>query len=318
MLQTYKTTTTFPRRPSYTTQPIIIMSGRYNNGNNNGNDGGNKFCAVCSSAGRPDYNTHFVRADKFDRNSAITCPYLLSIQCRICGGNGHTASYCKFQSQSRQPQRLPPISQQSQQPQQQQHRALPRIVFETSSTNLQKREKKDFETAFPPLNSSSSNRRLTLPPLPLSHVSSRVRNDEPLMRRGPPEASPVHSPAPKKKRSNNPFAALASSSDSENSDYYSPVAVASSPDGVGRCRRQKSGASWKSVVTASPVHEAAAAVKFPPRVAPRLAPLAPRVAPRLAPLAPLAPPLVFKSNAKPNWGDTDSEDDEEFLKKGGQ
>ena len=284
------------------------MSGRYNNGNNNGNDNGNKkeeskFCAVCSSAGRPDFNTHFVRADKFDRNSAITCPYLLSIQCRICGGNGHTASYCKFQSQS-QPQRLPPISSSQHHPSQQsqqQHRAPPRIVFETS--NPKKTERINFERAFPPLNSN----RLTLPPLPLSHVSSRVRNDEPLLRRGPPEASPVHSPAPKKKRSNNPFAALASSSDSEDSDYYSPVAVASSPDGVGRCRRQKSGASWKSVVTASPVHEATAAVKFPPRLAP--------LAPRVAPLAPL-PPLVFKSNAKPNWGDTDSEDDEAFLKGG--
>ena len=300
------------------------MSGRYNNGNgkNNGNDDGNKFCAVCSSAGRPDYNTHFVRADKFDRNSAITCPYLLSIQCRICGGNGHTASYCKFQSSSQQSQqsqsqqpssdvrpqsRLPPISLNPISSKQQHHRAPPRIVFET------KPKIDKFETAFPLLNSSSSSssRRLTLlPPLPLSHVSSRVRNDEPLLRRGPPEASPVHSPAPKKKRSNNPFADLApSSSDSENSDYYSPVAVASSPDGVGRCRRQKSGASWKSVVTASPVHEATAAVKFPPRLAP-------------LPLAALAPP-VFKAreNAKPRdkkklWGDSDSEDDEEFLKRG--
>jgi hypothetical protein len=277
------------------------MTGRYNNGNNNGNDGGNKFCAVCSSAGRPDYNTHFVRADKFDRNSAITCPYLLSIQCRICGGNGHTASYCKFQSQSQQqsqqqsrPQRLPPISQQpSQHPsQQQQHRAPPRIVFET--------DKKEFERAFPPLvvGSSSSSRRVTLPPLPLSYVS-KVRNDEPLLRRGPPaaaQASPVHSPAPKRKRSNNPFAALESSSSDSDSDYYSPVAAAaasppeSSPEGVGRCR-QKSGASWASLQP----------------VAPRLAPVAPRV----APLAPL-----FKSKAKPNWGDTDSEDDEEFLMKG--
>ena len=267
------------------------MSGRYNNGNNNGNDGGNKFCAVCSSAGRPDYNTHFVRADKFDRNSAITCPYLLAIQCRICGGNGHTASYCKFQSQSQQqsrpqPQRLPPISQHpSQHPsQQQQHRAPPRIVFET--------DKKEFERAFPPLGGSSSSRRVTLPPLPLSYVS-KVRNDEPLLRRGPPaaaQASPVHSPAPKRKRSNNPFAALESSSSDSDSDYYSPVAAAaasppeSSPEGVGRCR-QKSGASWAS---SQPV------------------------APRVAPLAPLAP--LFKSTAKPNWGDTDSEDDEEFLK----
>ena len=279
------------------------MSGRYNNGN--GNNNGNKFCAVCSSAGRPDYNTHFVRADKFDRNSKITCPYLLSIQCRICGGSGHTASYCKFQSQSQQqsqsrpqPQRLPPISQSSssQHPSQQQHRAPPRIVFETSKT-----DKKEFERAFPPLggsSSSNSSRRVTLPPLSLSYVS-KVRNDEPLLRRGPPEAaqaSPVHSPAPKRKRSNNPFAALESSSSSE-SDYYSPVAAAaasppeSSPEGVGRYR-QKSGASWASLQP----------------VAPRVAPLAPRVAP-LAPLPPL-----FKSKAKPNWGDTDSEDDEEFLK----
>lgn len=295
------------------------MSGRYNNGNgkNNGNDDGNKFCAVCSSAGRPDYNTHFVRADKFDRNSAITCPYLLSIQCRICGGNGHTASYCKFQSQSQsqqqsqlrpqpQPQRLPPISQHSSQhPSQQQHRAPPRIVFETPKTenphNPQKTDKKEFERAFPPLCGSNSSRRVTLPPLSLSYVS-KVRNNEPLLRRGPPEAaqaSPVHSPAPapKRKRSNNPFAVLESSSDSD-SDYYSPVAAAaasppeSSPEGVGRCR-QKSGASWASLQP----------------VAPRLAP---RLAPRVAPLAPLPP--LFKSSAKPNWGDTDSEDDEEFLK----
>lgn len=278
------------------------MSGRYNNGNNNGNDGSNKFCAVCSSAGRPDYNTHFVRADKFDRNSEITCPYLLSIQCRICGASGHTASYCKFQSQSQQqqsrpqPQRLPPISQhQSQHPSQQQHRAPPRIVFETSKTeNHHKTDKKEFERAFPPLGvggSSNSSRRVTLPPLSLSYVS-KVRNDEPLLRRGPSEAaqaSPVHSPAPKRKRSNNPFAVLESSSSSE-CDYYSPVAAAaasspdSSPEGVGRYR-QKSGASWTS---SQPV------------------------APRVAPLAPLPP--LFKSKAKPNWGDTDSEDDEEFLK----
>lgn len=317
MLQTYKTQTTFPR-PSYTHNQII-MSGRYNNGGGSGHNNGKnsseskKFCAVCSSAGRPDFDTHYVRADKFDRNSEITCPYLLSIQCRTCGENGHTAGYCKFNKSSDaagavalapradsrpRPSRLPPISSSSSS--QQQHRAPPRIVFETNPNP--KTEKNNFDTAFPPLNSSS--RRLTLPPLllPLSRVQS-VRNDEPLMKRGPPEASPVHSPAPKKKRSNNPFAALASSSDSENSDYYSPVAVASSPDGVGRYRHQKSGVSWKSVVTASPVHEAAA-------VPPRIAPLAPRAA--------LLPPLVFKSKAKPNWGDTDSEDDEEFLKRGGQ
>ena len=292
------------------------MSGRYNNGsgsryNNGNNDGKNenkKFCAVCSSAGRPDFDTHYVRADKFDRNSAITCPYLLSIQCRTCGENGHTASYCSFnksshaavagapRADSSRPSRLPPISSKQAPP-------PPRIVFETKP----KIEKINFESAFPSL--QSGKQRLTLPPLllPLSRVQS-VRNDEPLMRRGPPEASPVHSPAPKKvayNKKGNPFAALANSSSDSDSDYYSPVcAAASSPEGVGRCRKS-SGASWASVVTASPVHL--------PRFAPR----------QLSPLAAPLPPPMFKAreNAKPRdkkklWGDSESEDDEAFLKRG--
>ena len=312
MLQTYKTTTTFPRRPSYTQPTNNIMSGRHNNGgsrynNGNNNNSESKFCAVCSSAGRPDFNTHYVRADKFDRNSPITCPYLLSIQCRICGANGHTASYCKLNKSSdagaaapatrpdSRPSRLPPISSK------QQH-APPRIVFETKP----KTEQINFESAFPPL--QSGKQRSTLPPLilPLSRVQS-VRNDEPLMRRGPPEASPVHLPAPKKvayNKKGNPFAALANSSDSDSDDYYSPVCAASSPEGVGRCRKS-SGASWASVVTASPVHL--------PRFAPR----------QLSPLAAPLPPPMFKAreNAKPRdkkklWGDSDSEDDEAFLKRG--
>ena len=290
------------------------MSGRYNNGGrynnkgNNGDDDGNtKFCAVCSSAGRADFNTHYVRADKFDRNSKITCPYLLSIQCRTCGGNGHTTSYCKFnkssdagavapRTDSSRPSHLTPISSSH-------AHAPPRIVFETKpNTDTTK-------SAFPINNRSGKN--LTLPSLlPLSRLQS-VRNDEPLLRRGPPEASPVHSPAPKHKQNynkrSNPFAALASSSDSENSDYYSPVAVASSPEGVGRCRKSSGASSWASVVTASPLH---------------LPRFAPRQLPPLALAAPLPPP-VFKAreNAKPRdkkklWGDSDSEDDEEFLKRG--
>ena len=71
---------------------------RYNNGKSDINQA--KFCAVCHAAGRPGYDTHYVRADKFDRSSAITCPYLLSIECRICGETGHTSSYCKASSNS--------------------------------------------------------------------------------------------------------------------------------------------------------------------------------------------------------------------------
>ena len=147
---------------------------------------------------------------------------------------------------------------------------------------------------------------------PLSFIS-RFRNDEPLLRRGPPEASPVHSPAaPSNKivynKRGNAFADLASSSDEE---VLSPGSPVHSPDAVGRYRATKP-ASWASLEHAHHAHVVVAPVsKFPPRVV---------VA---APLAPL-PPLAFKprkatdkEDKKKLWGDTDSEDDEEFLKRGG-
>jgi hypothetical protein len=261
--------------------------------NENGKDESNKFCAVCNAAGRPDYNTHFVRADKFDRNSAITCPYLQSIQCRICGGKGHTASYCERRSSSSSV-RLPPISRTaapaSSEPQHQHLRAPPRIVFETHDPQ----------------------QRRQLPPL---KFVPRVRNDEPLLRRGPAEASPVHSPEkPRRPRSNNPFSALESSSDSE-SDHYSPVAKQpphrspdSSPQSVGRYRGVSDVKAWPSLPPAAAAHK------------PTLARVVAKGGGQ--PVLPLQPPVIFKtksnSNPKKNklWGDTDSEDDEEFLKRG--
>ena len=305
------------------------MASRYNNGNssgrsnsgNSGNSGNNgnqqaKFCAVCHAAGRPGYDTHYVRADKFDRSSAITCPYLLSIECRICGESGHTSSYCKAASSTSAPSapsapaapvaslarvRLPPISSSSSSSYS--SKQIPRIVFPA----LEKEKKEQFAAAFPELSNrkrQSTQSTLSSFPPPLSFVS-RFRNDEPLLRRGPPEASPVHSPAaPSNKviynKRGNAFADLASSSSSGEEEVLSPV---HSPDAVGRYRATKP-SSWASL-------EHAPVSKFPPRVV---------VA---APLAPL-PPLTFKprkainkEDKKKLWGDTDSEDDEEFLKRGG-
>ena len=293
---------------------------RNENDNNGGNHHGSnhhdssssssssKFCAVCSAAGRPDFNTHYVRADKFDRSSAITCPYLLSIQCRICGANGHTASYCERRSSSSV--RLPPISRTAaptsssseHQHQHQRLRAPPRIVFE---------EHRDRDP-------NPTQQQRQLPPL---KFVPRVQNDEPLMRRGPAEASPVHSPEkPRRPRSNNPFALLEPSSSDSESDYYSPVTKQppsqqspdSSPKNVGRYRGIEDVKEW-------PVLPPAAAHK--PSSKPKIVP---RVALGGGPVLPLVPPPVFKSNSKSNsksdkkknWGDTDSEDDEEFLKRG--
>ena len=276
-----------------------MASSRYNNNGRNGNRNGNGksetklFCAVCHAAGRPGYDTHYVRADKFDRSSPITCPYLMSIVCRNCGGAGHTESYCTASGASRASSvaaaaslarvRLPPISSSSYSKQ------PPRIVF----PGLEKQQK---ERDYPqlPSNPNRKPQSLSLPPLPLSFVSLR-QNDEPLLKRGPPEASPVHSPAaaPSNKivynKRGNAFADLASSSDDEElSPIHSPPA---SPDAVGRYRPTKP-LSWPS-------------------------------------LAPLLPPLEFKprktasgasavpkKDKKKMWGDSDSEDDEEFLKRG--
>lgn len=290
----------------------ITMS-RYNNGNNGKSGNQAKFCAVCHAAGRPDYDTHYVRADKFDRSSAITCPYLKSIECRICGETGHTSSYCKASKSSSTVAaappapvaslarvRLPPISSSSSSSYSS-SKQIPRIVFPA----LEKEQKQQFAAAFPELsnNRKRQSSQTTMPLPPLSFVP-RFQNDEPLLRRGPPEASPVHSPAAPSSnkivynKRGNAFADLASSSDE---DVSSPV---HSPAAVGRYRATKP-KSWASLI-------------------------APAVVVAPAPLAPL-PPLAFKprkatattasavpkEDKKKLWGDTDSEDDEEFLNRGG-
>ena len=286
---------------------------RYNNGKSVAAANQAKFCAVCHAAGRPGYDTHYVRADKFDRSSAITCPYLKSIECRICGESGHTSSYCKASNSSSTAAaaappvaslarvRLPPISSSSSSSYSQpSSKQIPRIVFPA----LEKEKKEQFAAAFPELSDRKRHSTQSTQSLPPLSFISRFRNDEPLLRRGPPEASPVHSPAaPSNKivynKRGNAFADLASSDDDE--EVGSPV---HSPAAVGRYRATKKPASWASLVT-EPVSN--------PK---------PRVV-AAAPLAPL-PPLAFKprkatdkEDKKKLWGDTDSEDDEEFLKRGG-
>ena len=306
----------------------ITMSSRYNNGNNGKSGNQAKFCAVCHAAGRPGYDTHYVRADKFDRSSAITCPYLLSIECRICGETGHTSSYCKAAASSTAAPppsapvaslarvRLPPISSSSSSYSSSSHssKQIPRIVFPA----LEKEQKEQFAAGFPELTSRKrQSAQSTLSSLPPLSFISRFRNDEPLLRRGPPEASPVHSPAaPSNKivynKRGNAFADLASSSSGEE-EVGSPVY---SPAAVGRYRATKP-ASWASLT--EPVVVVAAAVapvsKFPPRVVATAS---------LAPLPPIAfkprkatDSAVHKEDKKKLWGDSDSEDDEEFLNRGG-
>jgi hypothetical protein len=75
------------------------MSTKRITANNNANTKTNKvaqpFCKVCQDAGKPEseFRSHFTRLTA-DRNSKVTCPLLLSLECQRCFKLGHTQKYC--------------------------------------------------------------------------------------------------------------------------------------------------------------------------------------------------------------------------------
>jgi len=67
-------------------------------------------CKVCQDAGKPEnvYLTHYVK----DLNGNVTCPTLLSQECRYCHKKGHTTSHCsalKKQKEFEENSRKPPL-----------------------------------------------------------------------------------------------------------------------------------------------------------------------------------------------------------------
>lgn len=62
------------------------------------------FCKVCHDAGKPEseYTNHWVRTLP-DRNgkTTVTCPTLLSNECRYCFKVGHTAKFCPVIEQNK-------------------------------------------------------------------------------------------------------------------------------------------------------------------------------------------------------------------------
>jgi hypothetical protein len=251
----------------------------------------------------------------------------------ICGVPGHTSSYCPDNSSvsssssstviKETPRyalatddirhhpphsvRLPPIQ-----------KSAPRIVY---ANELPPKNPVDARREFPSLPNLSSLRRF--------------ENDEPQMKREMPvaaEASPVHSPpgAPIKLKYNkksNPFGALANNVDSgDDSDHETSLPPVQKKENVS-----SSSSSWASVAAAgSKSTVVAASSKQQPqqRARSRFSIVVP-TAISAAPL-PLLPPMTFKpkpvsasasdlekkKQVKKLWGDTDSEDDEEFLKRG--
>ena len=282
----------------------------------------NPFCKVCYDAGLPteEYNSHFVK-DQPGPNGRVVCPTLLAQKCLICGVPGHTSSYCPDNSsvsssssstvqkesrfnmaiatdEIRYPPhsiRLPPIQKQQQQPL---YRPAPRIVY---ANELSTKSVVDARHEFPSL----SNRRFE---------SNALKHDLPVA-----TASPVHSPAVKYNRKNNPFGVLDNNVDSD------VDIVVGGPPPVVQKLPSSSSSSWASIAAASK-STVVAAPKQPQqqRARSRFS----IVVPTAISAGPLLPPISFKpkpvsasdlekkQQVKKLWGDTDSEDDGEFLKRG--
>ena len=67
-------------------------------------------CKVCVDAGKPEkeYSSHYVK----DLDGFVTCPLLLSQECRFCHKKGHTTSHCSDLDKIKKSEnsRKPPVS----------------------------------------------------------------------------------------------------------------------------------------------------------------------------------------------------------------
>jgi hypothetical protein len=308
----------------------------------------NPFCKVCYDAGLPtkEFTSHFVK-DQPGPSGRVVCPTLLAQKCLICGVPGHTSSYCPDNSsvsssstvQKETPRyalatddvrhpphsiRLPPIQKQAQQQQQQQQlyrpAPAPRIVY---ANELPQKNPVDARREFPSLPNLSSLRRF--------------ENDEPQLKREMPlaAASPVHSPSPIKVKYNKKSNSFGALDDNDNDDSGDDSYTSSLPN-IQKQEKQlpassSSSSSWASIAAAGSNKSTVTvtASKKPQqqqRARSRFSIVVP-TAISAAPL-PLLPPMTFKpkpvsasdlekkKQVKKLWGDTDSEDDEEFLKRG--
>jgi hypothetical protein len=231
--------------------------------------------------------------------------------------------------------RLPPIQKQPQQQQQQQQysRPAPRIVYANELPSK------------PTTTTTTIDVRREFPSLPNLSSLRRFENGEPKLKRELPaeaEASPVHSPiaqqSPKKwkkvkyNKKNNPFGALVDNN--VDSDVDSDVDSGDEKPIMPAIQKQKqektssssssSSSSWASIAAASSSKSIVVEKSKQPQQRARSR-FSIVVATAISAAPPLLPPISFKPKPvsasdsaleKKLWGDTDSEDDEEFLKRG--
>jgi len=62
-------------------------------------------CKVCKDAGKPEaaYSNHYVK----DKSGRVTCPTLLSQQCRYCFKSGHTVKFCTILKEKQEQEKNP-------------------------------------------------------------------------------------------------------------------------------------------------------------------------------------------------------------------
>jgi hypothetical protein len=287
---------------------------------------------VCCDAGLPadKYNSHYVK-DQPGPNGKVVCPTLLSQRCLICRVPGHTTRYCPENPDNSSTTsssstvsvqipryalatdevRLPAVQQRVQ-------RAIPRIVYQNSTI-----ENKKEKTEFPALPGKFN-------------ASIRFHNDEPLHKRGPAspvQASPVHSPVEQKftrvkynkyNKRNNPFGALQNYQvDSEDEEPKQQKQQQKPQQLPPISASSLSSSSWASIAATTKTTATTVTTTSIKQQQQRSRSRFSIVVPT-AISAPL-PPIAFKAKptaptdskqVKKLWGDTDSEDDEEFLQRG--
>jgi hypothetical protein len=323
---------------------INIEMRSYNSGNSSSNSTrktsatATPFCKVCCDAGLPadKYNSHYVK-DQPGPNGKVVCPTLLSQRCLICGVPGHTTRYCPENPDNSSTTsssstvsvqipryalatdevRLPLVQQRAE-------RAIPRIVYQNSTIET-KKEKTEF------------------PALPGKfNASIRFHNDEPLHKRGPAspvqaspfQASPVHSPAEQKftrvkyNKRNNPFGALQNYQvDSEDEEpkqqqkqqkpqQLPPISASSLSSWASVAATTKTTATTVTTTSIKQQQQRSRSrfsIVVPTAIS---APPLPPIAFKAKPTTKSAAPTTDSKQVKKLWGDTDSEDDEEFLQRG--
>jgi hypothetical protein len=311
------------------------------------------FCKVCYDAGLPteEFTSHFVK-DQPGPNGKVVCPTLLAQKCLICGVPGHTSSYCPDNSsvsssssslstiqkeltryaqatdEIRYPPhsiRLPPIQKQ---PQQQYNRPAPRIVYAN-----------ELPSKPPTTTTTIESVRREFPSLPNLSSLRRFKNDEPALKRELPAAaaaSPVHSPlaqpSPKKmtevkyNKKNNPFGSLDSDDEmplpvvekQEKTSSWASIAAGSKSSVVAAGSKQSQSQSQQPKQPQSQQLQRARSrfsIVVPTSISGAPLPLLPPISFKPKPVS-NSSDLEKKQQVKKLWGDTDSEDDEEFLKRG--